>query len=244
MKLTRPVPMWQQVANHVRSQILSGVYAPGQPLPSEEALSAEFNVSRPTIREGIKALVAEGLVEVFRPRGMIVRDPFGRPAYTEHHDSPSIRKETAWVDAGEPSYYRANATADQADLLGIPPGEPLLARAVTQQNNGLRRTDCVYLPFSVAESTPWADTACLPSPKEVYDYLAQQHTGLTWTEHVRARMPIGDENASLDIPPGVPLLIILRLAHVWADHAVPMKAIAMEEVRYRADQAEITYSLG
>src|SRR5215469_1033604 len=79
MKLTRPVPMWQQVADHVRDQILDGTYPAGQPLPSEEALAAEFGVSRPTIREGIKALVAEGLVQVTRPRGTIVLDPFSRP---------------------------------------------------------------------------------------------------------------------------------------------------------------------
>src|SRR6266566_7551193 len=126
MKLTRPVSMWQQVADHVRDEILNGTYQPGQPLPSEEALSAEFGVSRPTIREGIKTLVAEGLVEVSRPRGTIVRDPFSRPARTEHHTAASVREEDGWTDVGKPTFYRANAIADQADLLGIPAGEPLL----------------------------------------------------------------------------------------------------------------------
>ena len=143
MKLTRPVPMWQQVADHVRDEILNGTYQPGQPLPSEEALSAEFGVSRPTIREGIKTLVAEGLVEVSRPRGTIVRDPFDRPARTELHNSSSVREDGGWTDAEEPTFYRANATADQAELLGIPAGEPLLVRAAI-----LNRVQSCGLVFS------------------------------------------------------------------------------------------------
>src|SRR6266540_3515865 len=136
MKLVRPVPMWQQVADHMRDEILKGTYTAGQPLPSEEALATEFGVSRPTIREGIKTLVAEGLVEVSRPRGTIVRDPLGRPAHTEEHTAASIRDE-GWTEIGEPTFYRANATADQADLLGIPAGEPLLVREAIQQRDGV-----------------------------------------------------------------------------------------------------------
>jgi GntR family transcriptional regulator len=234
--------MWQQVADHVREQILNGTYAAGQPLPSEEALSAEFGVSRPTIREGIKTLVAEGLVEVSRPRGTIVRDPFGRPARTEHHTGSSIRDEANWTDADEPTYYRANATVDQADLLGIPAGEPLLVRAVTQQSDGLRRANRLYLPFSVAEHTPWADNPHLPPPGQLYERLSREHTMLTFTEHIRARMPVGDETTALEVPPGVPLLIVLRVASTPSERKGGT-ALALEEIRHRADQAELAYSL-
>src|ERR1019366_114765 len=135
MKLVRPVPMWQQVADHLRDQILSGTYQSGQPLPSEEALAAEFGVSRPTIREGMKTLEAEGLVEVSRPRGPIVRDPFGQPTRVEEHTGLSVLNDDGWAESGEPVFYRANATADQAALLRIPAGEPLLVRAAAQESD-------------------------------------------------------------------------------------------------------------
>jgi GntR family transcriptional regulator len=243
MKLTRPVPMWQQVADHVRDEILNGTYQPGQPLPSEEALSAEFGVSRPTIREGIKTLVAEGLVEVSRPRGTIVRDPFGRPTRTELHNGSTIREDDGWTDVGEPTFYRANATIDQADLLGIPAGEPLLVRAVIQQSNGLRRANRLYLPFSMAASTPWADNPHLPSAIELYDHFAHAGHTLTWTEYVRARMPIGDETIDLEVPPGVPLLIVLRLTAAARGGGPRSAALALQEIRHRADQTELEYSL-
>ncbi len=243
MRLVRPVPMWQQVADHVRGQILKGTYQPGQPLPSEEALAAEFAVSRPTIREGIKTLVAEGLVEVSRPRGTIVRDPFGRPARTERHTSSSAREGDGWADAGEPSFFRANATADQAELLGIPPGEPLLARAAIQQSGSLRRASRLYVPFSVAAGTPWADNPHLPAARDLCQYFQAEHDRLTWTEHIRARMPVGDETADLGALPGVPLLVVLRLCHAVTRGKRAGKALTLEENRYLADQVELSYSL-
>jgi GntR family transcriptional regulator len=243
MKLTRPVPMWQQVADHVRAQILDGTYQPGQPLPSEEALSAEFGVSRPTIREGIKTLVAEGLVEVSRPRGTTVRDPFGRPARTEHHTGASIRNDDGWADADEPSFYRVNATVDQADLLGIAAGEPLLVRAVTQESNGIRRLSRLYLPFSVATDTPWADDPRLPPAPQLYERLQAGPSGLIWTEHVRARMPVGDETTDLRIPPGVAIIVVLRICRTGKGHDRQGQPVALEEIRQRADQIELSYSV-
>jgi hypothetical protein len=92
----------------------------------------------------------------------------------------------------------------RAELLGIPVGEPLLARAALQQSNGIRRASRFYRPFSVAEHTPWADNPhLLPAPK-LYDYFSRGGRKLTWTEHVRARMPIGDETLDLEVPPACP----------------------------------------
>jgi GntR family transcriptional regulator len=243
MKLTRPVPMWQQVADHVRDQILNGTYPAGQPIPSEEALAAEFGVSRPTIREGMKTLVAEGLAEVSRPRGTIVRDPFGRPTRTEKHTSATARDDAGWTDASEPDYYGVNATVDQADLLGISPGEPLLTRAVTQDSGGIRRRALLYVPFSVAEHTPWADNPRVPSPCQLYDHFTRARHELVWTEHVRARMPIGDEAAALEALPGVPLLIVFRITHSTGGSPIGPKPLALEEIRQRADQIEVAYTL-
>ena len=242
MKLARPVPMWQQVADHMRDEILNGTYKTGQPLPSEEALAAEFGVSRPTIREGVKTLVAEGLVEVSRPRGTIVRDPLGRPARTEEHTAASIHEGDLWTDAGEPTFYRVNASADQADLLGIPAGEPLLVRAAIQQSNGLRRASRLFLPFSVAENTPWADKPRLPPARQLYDYFARESHMLIWTEHVRSRMPIGDEATDLECPPGVPLLIVLRLTSAKRRNGASA-VLVLEEIRHRGDQVEFAYAM-
>lgn len=61
----------------LRTLVLSGDYLPGAPLP-ELFLAQEFNVSRTPIREALKQLENEGLVEI-RPRvGTFVRQPTRR----------------------------------------------------------------------------------------------------------------------------------------------------------------------
>jgi GntR family transcriptional regulator len=48
-----------------RQSILEKQLAPGQKLPSESKLQAQFGVSRITVRQALSALQAEGLVETF-----------------------------------------------------------------------------------------------------------------------------------------------------------------------------------
>jgi GntR family transcriptional regulator len=241
----KPVPRWQQVADYLRQEILTGRYPAGQPLPSEEILAAEFGVSRPTIRQGVAALVAEGLLSVRRPYGTIVHDPHARPAHTEHRtltrtggtyrepDGPE------WTDATEPVFVRVDATAAQADLLSIAPGQPMLTREVLQHTgDGRRRFTRLFVPFTVAAelATPWADNPHLPPAAEVYGWFADHGHQPQFTDYVRARMPVGDEAQALDMRPGVPLLVIWRLAHAT-------RPLTLEETRTPADRTEAAYPL-
>ncbi|MFP5021846.1 GntR family transcriptional regulator [Pseudonocardia phyllosphaerae] len=66
-----------RVLDGVRTAIIEGRYSPGEPL-SEVALAAEHHVSRTPVREALKQLQIEGLIEV-RPRvGSFVRAPTRR----------------------------------------------------------------------------------------------------------------------------------------------------------------------
>lgn len=68
-----PVPLYHQIAEHLRGQMASGVLVGGARLPSEHALCAEFSVSRSVVRQALAALVADGLIEIQRGRGAFVR---------------------------------------------------------------------------------------------------------------------------------------------------------------------------
>src|SRR5919107_3290279 len=52
----------EQIATELREQIELGEIAPGQALPSDAALAARFDVSKPTITKARAMLVALGLV--------------------------------------------------------------------------------------------------------------------------------------------------------------------------------------
>jgi DNA-binding FadR family transcriptional regulator len=53
---------YEQVADQLRELIMSGGLVPGQRLPNEAALAAQFGVSRPTIREALRELSAMSLI--------------------------------------------------------------------------------------------------------------------------------------------------------------------------------------
>lgn len=67
----------EQVADHLRRRILSGELADGQVLPKEEALRDNYDVSKPTFREAMRILEAEGLLRVRRGKlgGAVVHRP-------------------------------------------------------------------------------------------------------------------------------------------------------------------------
>jgi DNA-binding GntR family transcriptional regulator len=63
-----------EVAQRVRDMIIEGRLAPGQRL-NEGALGRALGVSRTPLREAIKTLASEGLVEIVPARGAVVRTP-------------------------------------------------------------------------------------------------------------------------------------------------------------------------
>jgi DNA-binding FadR family transcriptional regulator len=57
------------VADRLRRQIVNGDLAIGQRLPPEEELTAIFGVARTTLREALRILESQGLIEIRRGRG-------------------------------------------------------------------------------------------------------------------------------------------------------------------------------
>ena len=70
--LTTPIKsesLVQTVINRITDAIISGELKPGDKLPTEVELMATLQVSRNTVREAIRTLIAYGVVEIRRPEG-------------------------------------------------------------------------------------------------------------------------------------------------------------------------------
>lgn len=52
------------VAAQIRAAILAGRYRPGDRLPTERELAQQFGLSRPTVRDALRSLEANGLIHV------------------------------------------------------------------------------------------------------------------------------------------------------------------------------------
>ena len=82
----------QRLARHVREAILAGAYAPGAPLREGE-LATRYEVSRHVIREVLRTLAADGLVDYASFRGARV------PVLTEA-DARDIYRARRMVECG------------------------------------------------------------------------------------------------------------------------------------------------
>jgi GntR family transcriptional regulator len=67
-------PMYRQIALELRQQIQTGTLSAGQQLPTELELREEHGASRNTIRDAIKWLIGNGLVETRPGQGTFVVD--------------------------------------------------------------------------------------------------------------------------------------------------------------------------
>jgi len=67
--LTRSLP--EQIAALLSERIVSGAYAPGRRI-MEQAIAAEFAVSRGPVREALRILERDGLVTILARRGAVV----------------------------------------------------------------------------------------------------------------------------------------------------------------------------
>ncbi|MFJ3465544.1 FadR/GntR family transcriptional regulator [Achromobacter spanius] len=76
----QPKQIYEQVADQIRSGILSGVYPAGSRLPSERDLAQRMKVSRPAVREAIGALQNTGLVLTRHGSGTYVLGESGASA--------------------------------------------------------------------------------------------------------------------------------------------------------------------
>src|SRR5882724_11709680 len=65
--------MHARIVHDLGMRIVAGVLLPGQRLPAEAALLADYEVSRPVLREATRVLVAKGLVLSRQRAGATVR---------------------------------------------------------------------------------------------------------------------------------------------------------------------------
>ena len=143
-------PMYRFIADDLRAKITTGELAPNDKLPTEGELSTEYEASRNTVREAIRRLTDEGLLESRPGQGTFVArrlDPFvtvltadpktgfggGDTAAYLSEVRSTHREPTNSV----PRVEVVPATREHAALLDVSPG----TQVVTRSQN--RYIDCI-----------------------------------------------------------------------------------------------------
>jgi GntR family transcriptional regulator len=71
--LASRVPVYEQIANGLRAELVSGKFSPGEKLPTVRTLAINLGVHHNTVAEAYRQLANEGWLELKRHHGAIVR---------------------------------------------------------------------------------------------------------------------------------------------------------------------------
>jgi GntR family transcriptional regulator len=209
--IRRNEPLYQQVAAELRRQIRSGRYGPGDELPSERELTERFKVSGGVVRAALVQLRSEGLVATAQGKRAVVTEPGGlRRLSTDISEGAgfyTMLDREGRQPATRTTVTRGPATEEVAEALGVEPGSEVVIRSrVLRAEGGPPIGSAVsYFPPWVVEGAPaLAD----PDVSGLPVHLRNAY-GATYSEDlVDCRMPTAEEREQLEIPEGVPVLII------------------------------------
>jgi|EndMetStandDraft_7_1072992.scaffolds.fasta_scaffold47225_2 GntR family transcriptional regulator len=206
-----PRPLYAQVRDQLIERIRSGAWKPGQLIPNEFEIAAEFGVSQGTARKAIEALASERLVLRRQGRGTFVVEH--TPAHVlfrffnimDHAGSPIT------PDSTKVSAVVAQSTDEEQTRLALANSDEVIRISRVRTRDGK--------PFI-------AETIALPAklfpglidlpliPNTLYD-LFQKSYGILMMrtdDRLTAVSADADAAAKLSVAPGAPLLRIDRTA--------------------------------
>ncbi len=164
---TSAMPLWAQLLRDLRSRLASGEFS--DRFPTDQELVDEYGVSRHTVREAVRRIQAEGILDRRRGRGTYVRAPeFEQPLGTLYSLFRSIEAE----GIGQTSVVLCRASRTEPEIaghLGVPADAELffLERLRLAGEEPLA-VDRAWLPLPLAAPLLLADFA----RTALYDELA------------------------------------------------------------------------
>jgi DNA-binding transcriptional regulator YhcF (GntR family) len=72
--LASRVPIYEQIANGLRAELVAGRFTAGQKLPPVRALAIDLGLHHNTVAQAYRQLADEGWLELRRHRGAMVRE--------------------------------------------------------------------------------------------------------------------------------------------------------------------------
>lgn len=228
-------PIYRRIAQDLRRRIRSGDLPPGRQLPPEPELKSLYNASRNTIRDAIKWLKNNGLVETRPGQGTFVVDritPFvttlspdpetglgggeGEAAFTE------VRERGRVPSRSSPHIEVQTATGNVAARLRIPEGTQVLSRHWERFIDGTPWSlQTTFYPMELVER----GASRLLVPADIsggsVDYL-RESLGLEqvgYRDRILVRTPDEHESMFFRLPDDgrVPIVSIMRTGYRQSD---------------------------
>ena len=236
-------PLYLQIADDLRKQILQQQLRPGERLLSEHSLMERYGASRQTVRKAVAVLKTEGLLDAAQGQGVFVRQRapmlrrFSRREWeTDRSGGFVFERPATGTTVVEKEQGLITAPASVASRLGLSEGTEVTVwkwRVLSDDRPLLLTTS--YLPLADGASVRQPEM-----PEDVYGYLADE-LGLRigrLAEHVASRMPQPAEAHELDLGPGTPVMLITQTAFTPDGTAAETS-----DTIAAADQYELLYEM-
>ncbi|GLT20656.1 GntR family transcriptional regulator [Zoogloea oryzae] len=161
-QINRPQRLSDAVGSALEKRIRSGALKPGERLPTEAQLGAQFAVSRAVVREAVARLKAEGLVESRQGSGVFVATRPGAAAFRMNAGLPASAHDAR--DVFELRLIVEAAAAERAAVRHTPEsltqiGEALAAmdvamESVADSGDGAGADDAFHCAVAAASGNP------------------------------------------------------------------------------------------
>jgi GntR family phosphonate transport system transcriptional regulator len=228
------VALWRQIDRRLSAEIAGGAWAPGERLPTEQALAERFQVNRHTIRRAIQAMVQRGLLRVEQGRGTFVQEGVidymigRRTRFTENIARNRREAVRLLLNSGEVLPPPA-----AAKLLKLPARQPVLMLETLSSAGGMPVSlSTSYFPAGrfPGLATHVAETGSITQ--------ALQRCGLAdyarASTRVTARMPTAEEAKRLKQPVTRPILLT-EAVDVDADG----RPVSVSMTRFASDRVQL-----
>lgn len=211
----RTTPRYLQLAGELREGILRGDFAEGVQFPTETALCKRHDVSRFTVREALRRLEAEGLIQRRRGSGTTVQPAAARGGAL--HQPLSNVGEILQYARGSAVVYRAAGTSElpgeiAEQIASDTDGEWTKFSGLRKQGYGeqpIAATDA-YFHESLGDAIGSLDLNA--SSKTLFSQI-EQLTGVSAAKVTQDIQAVAADKAiaeALEIEAGAPVLQILR----------------------------------
>ncbi|MQA27190.1 MAG: GntR family transcriptional regulator [Micromonosporaceae bacterium] len=243
-------PLYQVVADALRARIRSGDLRPGDRLPTEHELMAEYGVSRNTVRLALNLLTAEGLITGGRGRaGRVVRLRELITIHVAHHDEPGRgagNEDSPFIEAVHGHGFRPSQEIEVAvrrapdgiaEKLGLAKDALVVLRSRLRLLNGDACSIAdSYYPYELVKDTPIMEPYDIK--RGAIGLLAERGwVQNRYVDEVSTRMPSPDEARRLGLSPGIPVLFQIRTGYV------DDKPIRVTRTMLRGDRHRLVYEL-
>ena len=206
-------PRYLQLAGDLRAQILAGDFADGKPFPTETVLCSTFDVSRFTVREALRRLENEGLIERRRGSGTTVQPAAARGGAL-HQPLSNVGELLQYAQGSKVTYAPVDTgalPAEVAEQIGASTAGDWTSFRGTRRQAGddlpLAVTDA-YFHEMLGEAVDQLDLAAGTLFSQI-EKLADVRIGKI-TQDIQAIAADADTARELEVEEGSPVLRILR----------------------------------